>query len=156
MKLAIASEHAGYNLKNEIYKYLREKGMQVEDLGVYSDEPTDYPLIAAGLAERVVEGEFNKGILICGTGIGMSIAAGKVPRVRAALCTDPYMAKMAREHNNSNVLCLGSWITGLELSFAIVDAFLQSEFTGNQHTQRIDLTNQLEDKYGSRIGRGIL
>lgn len=156
MKLAIASEHAGFSLKNDIFKYLREKGIQVEDLGVYSDGPVDYPLIAAGLGERVVEGEFSKGILICGTGIGMSIAAGKVPRIRAALCTDPYMAKMAREHNNSNVLCLGAWITGLKLSFAIVDAFLQSEFTENQHTRRIDLINQLEDRYGSRIGSGVI
>lgn len=147
MKLAIASEHAGYGLKEDIVKYLTQKGYHIEDLGVKSDEPTDYPYIAAGLAERVAEGEFDRGILICGTGIGMAMAAGKVPGVRAGLCTDPFMAKMTREHNNANVLCLGAWITGLKLSFAIVDAYLESEFTGGRHLPRVKLIEDLEKKY---------
>lgn len=150
MKLAIASEHAGYGLKEEILKYLTEKGYTIEDIGVQSDEPVDYPYIAAGLAEMVVKGEYDRGILICGTGIGMAIAAGKVPGVRAGLCTDPFMSRMTREHNNANVLCLGAWITGLKLSFSIVDAYLEAEFTGGRHSPRVKQIEALEKKYGSR------
>ena len=144
MTIAIASEHAGYDLKEELIIHIREMGIEVADLGVQSDEPVDYPFIAAGLAERVVRGEFDRGILICGTGIGMSLAAGKVRGVRAALCTDPFMARMSREHNDANVLCLGSWITGVRLSYAIVDAYLQSEFTEDRHRRRIDQISEIE------------
>lgn len=151
MKIAIASEHAGFDLKEKIKDYLMEKGYDVTDLGADTDEPIDYPFIAAGLAERVAVGEFNKGILLCGTGIGMTMAAGKVPGIRAALCTDPFMAQMTREHNDANVLCLGAWITGLKLSYAIVDAFLQSEFTGGRHERRVNLIGELENRYGSKL-----
>ena len=151
MKIAIASEHAGFELKEKVKEYLKEKGFDVYDLGASSSEPIDYPFIAAGLAERVAKGEFDKGILLCGTGIGMAIAAGKVPGIRAALCTDPFMAKMSREHNDANVLCLGAWITGLKLSFEIVDAYLNAEFTGGRHERRVNLIGELEKKYGSNI-----
>ena len=149
MKIAIASEHAGYDLKVKLIPYIREKGIEVEDLGADSDEPIDYPYIAAGLSEKVARGEYDRGILICGTGIGMSLAAGKVPGVRAALCTDPFMSKMSREHNDANVLCLGAWITGLKLSYAIVDAYLDSEFTEDRHRRRIDLIAEIERGYRS-------
>lgn len=152
IKIAIASEHAGFELKEKIKKYLIEKGYYIADIGAGSDEPIDYPFIAAELAERVSKGEFNKGILLCGTGIGMTMAAGKVPGIRAALCTNSFMAKMTREHNNANVLCLGAWITGLKLSFAIVDAFLESEFTGGRHERRVNLIRELENKYNSKLG----
>lgn len=151
MKIAIASEHAGYALKEEIVKYLKENSYEIHDIGAKSDEPIDYPFIAADLSERIAKGEFEKGVLICGTGTGMAIAAGKVPGVRSALCTDPYMAKMAREHNDVNVLCLGTWITGLKLSIAIVDEFLKSEFNGGRHTRRVNQIAELERKYGSKL-----
>jgi len=144
MRIAIASEHAGYDLKEHLVSYLRKKGIEVEDLGAQSETPVDYPPIAAGLAQRVAEGEFDRGILICGTGIGMSLAAGKVTGIRAALCTDPFMARMAREHNDAQVLCLGAWITGLRLSYAIVDAYLESEFTEDRHRRRIDQISEIE------------
>jgi len=148
MKIVIASEHAGFNLKEEIKKYLTEKGFNVTDLGTNSDKPTDYPFIAADLAEKVAKGAFKRGILICGTGAGMAIAAGKVPGIRAALCNDLFIAKMTREHNDANVLCLGSWITGSKLSFAIVDMFLRSRFRGGRHLNRINLIKELEKRYG--------
>ncbi len=151
MKIAIASEHAGYELKEKIKAHLIEQGHEVSDLGAASSEPIDYPFIASGLAERVALGEYEKGILICGTGIGMAIASGKVPGVRAALCTDAYMAKMTRQHNDANILCLGAWITGLGLSLDISDAFLQHEFTGGRHIPRVDKIRQLEERYGSKI-----
>jgi ribose 5-phosphate isomerase B len=153
LKIAIASEHAGYKLKEKLVDYLRQKGHEVKDLGAQSDQSVDYPYIATGLAERVAKEEYECGILICGTGIGMSLAAGKVPGIRAALCTDTFMAKMAREHNNANVLCLGSWITGSKLSYAIVDAYLEAEFTEKRHRRRIDQIKDIEQKY-SRNARG--
>ncbi len=154
MKIAIASEHAGFELKEKLVSYLREKGMVVDDLGARSDQPIDYPFLAAGLAEKVAAGEYERGILICGTGIGMSLAAGKVPGARAALCTDPFMARMSREHNDANVLCLGAWITGLRLSYAIVDEYLESQFTGGRHNRRLEQITQIEKKYqaGSEDG----
>jgi ribose 5-phosphate isomerase B len=151
MKIAIASEHAGYELKEKLVKYIREKGPIVEDIGAKSDKPIDYPYIAEGLARRVAKGEFDLGILICGTGIGMSLAAGKVPGVRPALCTDPFMSKMARQHNNANVLCLGAWITGSKLSYAIIDAFLEGEFQGDRHLRRINQITEIERKYIGKI-----
>ena len=151
MKIAIASEHAGFELKEKIKAYLMEKGVEVDDLGAASSEPIDYPFIAAGLAEKVAQGLYEKGILICGTGIGMSMAAGKVPGIRAALCTNAYMARMTRQHNDANVLCLGAWITGLGLSLEIVDMFLQYAFTSGRHIPRVDKIRQLEERYGSEI-----
>ena len=151
MKLAIASEHAGFELKEQIISYLREKGYEIDDLGAKSDEPIDYPNIAANLAEKVVTDEYNRGILICGTGIGMSIAAGKVPGARAGLCTNAFMAKLTSEHNNTNILCLGAWITGSKLSFNIVDAYLEAEFTKGRHVNRVNLIEELERKYCSRL-----
>ncbi len=147
MKIAIASEHAGYHLKQEIVAFLGDNDIEVSDLGAQSDNSVDYPYIAADLAEQVASGVFDFGILVCGTGIGMSMAAGKVPGVRAALCTDPYMARMAREHNDANVLCLGAWITGARLSLAIVQAYLDSEFKGQRHLRRIKKIQEVEKRY---------
>jgi ribose 5-phosphate isomerase B len=153
-KIAIASEHAGYELKEKLKLELIKNGYELTDLGVKSDEPADYPYIAANLAERVVKGEFFKGILLCGTGIGMTIAAGKVPGARAALCTNSFMAKMAREHNDANILCLGAWITGYRLTFEIVEEFLNSDFSGGRHERRIGLIKELEEKYSASCLRG--
>lgn len=155
MKIAIASEHAGYDLKEKLVEYLRNKGFEVDDLGAQSDEAIDYPFIASGLAEKVMNAEYDCGILICGTGIGMSLAAGKVPGIRAALCTDPFMSQMAREHNNANVLCLGAWITGLKLSYAIVDAYLDAEFNAGRHARRVAQIGEIEQKYSRSTGSSV-
>jgi ribose 5-phosphate isomerase B len=147
MRIAIASEHAGFELKEKLVTHLRGKGISLDDLGARSDQPIDYPAVASDLAERVARGEYTRGILICGTGIGMSIAAGKIPGIRAALCTDPFMARMCREHNDANVLCLGAWITGSRLSIAIVDAYLETRFAGDRHQRRVSQIREIELRY---------
>jgi ribose 5-phosphate isomerase B len=157
MKVAIASEHAGFGLKEKLKLHLKEKGVAISDLGTNSDQPVNYPPIAADLSERVVKGEFDLGILICGTGTGMAMASGKVPGARSALCTDQYMAKMAREHNNANILCLGAWIVGIRIAYEITDTFLGTNFTGGRHIRRIEMITELERNYSTNYGkRGIL
>lgn len=147
MKVILSSEHAGYELKEKLVAYLRQKGVDCHTDGAESDTPINYPPIARRLCERVASGEFDLGILICGTGIGMSLAANKVPGIRAALCTDPFMARMARQHNNANVLCLGAWITGLKLNYEIVDTYLQSAFAGGRHEQRVAQIMEIEQAH---------
>ena len=149
-QVAIASEHAGYELKEYLKKHLMEMGYTVTDTGAQSSEPTDYPDIAAELSIAVAGGMYDKGILICGTGIGMSIAAGKVPGIRAALCTDAFMSKMSVKHNNANILCLGGWITGTRLSAEITMAFLEAEFEGGRHERRITRIAEIEADFRHR------
>lgn len=151
MKVAIASEHSGYYVKEDLLEYIRELGHEIHDLGAQSDEPTDYPYIAARLAKRVSKSEYELGILICGTGIGMSIAASKIPGIRAAVCTDSFSAKMAREHNDANILCLGAWITGKKINYEIVNAFLSSKMTEERHIRRINLIREIEQKVLNNI-----
>lgn len=146
MKIAIASEHAGYQVKEDLVRYISELGHEVFDLGSQSDKPIDYPYIAVRLAKRVVDGEFQLGILICGTGIGMAIASSKVPGTRPALCTNSFSAKMAREHNDANILCLGAWITANKINYDIVDTFLVSNFTHGRHEARVNLIKEIERK----------
>ncbi len=138
MKIAIGSDHAGFELKETIKTFLKEKGIEVIDFGTYSEERVDYPDYAIPLAESVANGEEDFGILICGTGIGMSIAANKVKGIRASLCSDVYSAHSAREHNNANVLCLGGRVLGKELAKEIVDKWLSSSFLGGRHKRRVD------------------
>ena len=121
--LAIASDHGGFALKQEIMAHLRATGVEFEDLGTYSEESCDYPVYAEKLGKAVAAGDYEKGILICGTGIGISIAANKIHGVRAALCGDCYSAEMCRRHNNANVLALGGRVLGVELAKRIVDTF---------------------------------
>jgi ribose 5-phosphate isomerase B len=135
----IGSDHAGYDLKGVIKKYLTEKGTKVVDLGCFSADSVDYPDIAREVGEKAVEEKNSLGILICGTGIGMMMSANKLPGVRAAVCTHQLMAKMARMHNDANVLCLGSRIIGEELAKNIVDTFLETEFENEErHRRRIE------------------
>lgn len=148
MKIAIASEHAGFDLKDLIKQHLLKNGHAVEDLGSDSDTPIDYPDIAAGLGRRVVAGEFERGILICGTGVGMSMAACKVSGVRAALCSNSYMAAMCVKHNDANVLCLGSWVTGSRTALDMVDHYLAASFEGGRHARRIARMAELEKELG--------
>lgn len=145
MRAAIGSDHGGFRLKNEVINHLKEQGVACQDFGTYSEEGCDYPDVAVVVAEAVARGDFDFGILICGTGIGMSIAANKVRGVRAALCHDPYSAQMAREHNNANVLTMGQRVIGTGLALAVVDAWLKASFsTEDRHRRRVNKINALD------------
>lgn len=136
--IAIGCDHGGINLKEIIKKFLDEKGLEYKDFGTYSTDSCDYPDYAKAVCEGVISGECEKGILICGTGIGMSIAANKIDGIRAAHVTDTYSARMTKEHNNANVICLGERITGCDLALEIVNAYLNAEFQGGRHQNRVD------------------
>ena len=141
----IGCDHAGYEIKNDIAKYLEENNIEYKDLGC-NGEKVDYPVIAEKVCTGVLEDvENNKGILVCGTGIGMSIAANKIKGIRAAHCTDEYSSKYTRLHNNANVLCMGARITGSGLALEIAEVFLNTEFEGGRHQRRIDLIDRLEE-----------
>lgn len=137
-KIIIASDHGGFNLKKQIIEYLKNKGYDYEDCGCYTQESCDYPIYAKKVAEAVINDNV-KGILVCGTGIGMSIAANRYKGIRASHCTDTFSARMTRLHNNSNILCLGERITGIGLALDIVDIWLHTEFEGGRHQKRIDM-----------------
>ncbi len=142
--IVLGCDHGGLNLKAYIEKYLDENGIKYEDVGTYSPESCDYPDIAKAAAEKILSGEAEKGILICGTGIGMSIAANKIKGIRAAHVTDTYSAKMSKEHNNAHIICLGERITGLDLGLEIVKAYLSAEFQGGRHEKRVEKIMNLE------------
>lgn len=142
--LAIGCDHGGFELKNRIKKHLEEKGIAYKDFGTFDETSCDYPDIAKDVCDSIVKGESDKGILVCGTGIGMSIAANKIKGIRAAHLTDVYSAKMTKMHNNANVICLGGRVTGEELAFMIVDMWLETEFAGGRHQKRIDKISGLE------------
>ncbi|MBE6571524.1 MAG: ribose 5-phosphate isomerase B [Ruminococcaceae bacterium] len=148
MKLYIACDHAAIEMKDEITAYLREKGHDVEDLGINVGEKIDYPVAAEKVARKVVADNTSRGILICGTGIGMSIAANKVKGVRAAAVSEVYSAKLTRIHNNSNIICFGARVIGIETAKMIVDAYLEAEFEdGGRHAARVDLITKLEENF---------
>ncbi len=137
--IAIGSDHGGFDLKEKVIAHLKERGMEVKDVGCYDKSSCDYPVYGRAVAEAVASGECENGIVICTTGIGISITANKVKGIRAALCTDPLMAKLTRLHNNSNVLALGAGIVGPNLALEMVDVFLDTEFSGDaRHQRRID------------------
>ena len=145
MTVAIASDHAGYALKNVLVDYIKELGFSIDDLGCDSEESVDYPVYAEKLCRALVAGKYDRGILVCGTGIGMSMAANKIPGIRAALCSDCYCAEMTRKHNDANVLCLGGRVLGTELAKKIVDTYLSSGFSGAEsHSRRIAMIKDLE------------
>ena len=144
--LAIGCDHGGFELKNHIISYLKEQGMEIKDFGTYDENSVDYPDIAKKVCASITSGECERGILVCGTGIGMSIAANKVKGIRAAMCTDVYSAKMTKQHNNTNVLCLGGRVTGRELAFMICDTWLSEEFMGGRHQNRIDKITAIEQE----------
>ena len=146
MRIAVGADHGGYELKQRIAEYLIAQGHQVQDFGTHSAEPADYPDMAAPLARAVAAGEAERGVLVCGTGIGMSMTANKIPGIRAAVCTDCYMARMAREHNDAHILCLGGRVLGIGSALDIVQVFLSSEFAGGRHARRVDKISALEGK----------
>ena len=142
--LALGADHGGYELKNCIKEYLLEKGIEVKDFGTNGPESVDYPIYAKMVAEAVTSGEAEGGILFCGTGIGISIAANKIKGIRCAHLSDPYSARLTKEHNNANVIALGGRVIGEELAKDIVDAWLNAEFMGGRHQNRIDIISELE------------
>lgn len=139
LRIAIGSDHGGYEYKEQIVSHLKEKGYECVDVGTYSTDSCDYPVIARAVTTKITTGEADRGILICGTGIGMSIVANKVKGIRAALCGDTFSAKASRAHNNSNVLCLGERVIGINLAMDIVDIWLESKFEGGRHQRRVDM-----------------
>lgn len=142
----IGCDHAALHMKNDIIGYLNDKGYNVEDLGPYTPESVDYPVYAEKVGLAVTEDKGSLGILICGTGIGMSLAANKVKGVRAAACSEVYSAKLTRMHNDANVLCLGARVIGIETAKMMVDAFVETEFEGGRHQRRVDMITALEEK----------
>jgi ribose 5-phosphate isomerase B len=146
MKIAIGSDHAGFELKEHLRKYLKERGLDVVDLGPADETPVDYPEIAMAVAEKVSTGKIPRGILICGTGIGMSMVANRFPGVRATLCHDLYTARMSREHNDSNLLALGGRLLGKEIAREIVRVWLDAEFQRGNHQRRLDQIAVLDEK----------
>ncbi len=144
--IAIASDHGGFELKNEIIKHLESKGYTLKDYGTYTTDSCDYPIYGEAAARAVASGECEKGIIICGTGIGISISANKVKGIRAALCGDCYSAEYTRLHNDANILALGARTTGSGLALKIVDTFLSTEFEGGRHARRVALISEIEDK----------
>jgi RpiB/LacA/LacB family sugar-phosphate isomerase len=149
-KIIIASDHAGFNLKEKLKPYLEKKGLQVKDLGAYSKDRCDYPKFAYCLAKEVSSGRFKRGILICKSGIGNSIVANKVPGVRAALCYNAIAARLSREHNDSNVLVLGSYFVNLRSAKRIVDLWLKTEFLGGRHKRRLVQISKIEREIRGR------
>lgn len=146
--IALGSDHGGFELKQEIIKYLKEKGLGYIDLGCYDATRCDYADYGEAVALAVVNGEADRGIVICGTGIGISISANKVPGIRCALCGDVYSATYTRYHNDSNVLALGGRVVGAGLALEIVEAWLTHDFQGGRHLNRINKITALEEKYG--------
>lgn len=141
--IAVGCDHGGYALKCEILKHLDEKGIEYKDFGC-NGERAEYPMIAKEICDKIVKNEYNNGILICGTGIGISIAANKIKGIRAAVCSETYTAKYTRLHNNANVLCLGGRVIGVGLACEIIDTFFSTDFEGGRHQERLDMISNLE------------
>lgn len=145
MRIAIGGDHVGQILKPEIIEYIESLGHEVKDFGPYSTERTDYPIYAEQVSEAVANGEFDRGILICGTGVGISIAANKINGIRCVCCSEPYSAKLSRQHNDTNVLAFGSRVIGLELAKMIVQEWLDEGYEGGRHSRRVEMIAGLED-----------
>lgn len=146
MKIAMGNDHAAVELKQEIKRYLEEKGHEILDLGVHSTKSCNYPEYGEAVGRAVTQGKADCGILICGTGVGISIAANKVDGVRAAVCSEPVTARLVKEHNNANIIAFGARIVGTETAKAIVDAYLGAEFQGGRHQTRIDMIHEIEKR----------
>ena len=146
MKIAIGCDHVGYELKKKVIDHLTEKGHEVVDFGTNSTERTDYPIYGEKAANAVASGEFDRGIVICGTGIGISISANKVKGIRCVVCSEPYSALLSRQHNDTNMLAFGSRVVGGDLALMIVDAWLSGEYEGGRHARRVQMISDIENK----------
>ena len=147
MKIALGSDHGGYRLKETIKKHLESKGIEYIDCGTNSEESVDYPEFGKKVGEAVANGDCDRGIVVCGTGIGISLAANKVKGIRCALCGDTFSAKMSREHNNANMLSIGQRVVGEGLALEIVDIWLETEFEGGRHQNRVQKISEIETEY---------
>ena len=143
MKIAIGSDHAGFYLKEDLIKYLEEKNIEVTDMGPFDDSRVDYPDYGHAVGHEVIDNKMDFGIVICGSGIGISISANKVKGIRAALCSEPYSARLARRHNDANVLAMGARLIGHDMAIEIVEAFLDEKFEGGRHINRV---NKIEEE----------
>ena len=144
-KIVLGADHGGYELKNVIKAHLESRGFEVSDVGTNSANSCDYPVFASRLCNKIQNGEAELGILVCGTGIGMSMAANKHHGIRAACCSDTFSARLTRLHNNANVLCLGARVLGAGLALDLVDAFVNAEFEGDRHIKRLSLIEDIEN-----------
>ena len=146
MKIGIGNDHVGYEMKQEIIDHLKERGYEVVDYGAYSSDRCNYPVYGEKVAKAIVNGEVDLGVLICGTGVGISLAANKVKGIRACVCSEPYTAKLSRMHNNAQIIAFGARVIGPELAMMIVDEFLNAEFQGGRHAERVGLITEIENR----------
>lgn len=146
MKIGIGNDHAAVDMKNEISEYLKEKGYEVVNYGTDSNESCDYPVYGEKVGEAVAHGDVDLGILICGTGVGISLAANKVEGIRAVVCSEPYTAKLSSQHNNTNILAFGARVIGIETAKMIVDEWLNAEFMGGKHERRVNMLMDIEKR----------
>lgn len=153
MRVAVGADHAGYRYKADLAERLRDAGHEVLDLGTDSEAPADYPDFAHAVARAVAEGRADRGVLVCGSAVGVTVAANKVPGVRAATCHDCYSARQGVEHDDMNVLCLGERVVGIALARTVLDAFLAARFSGvDRHVRRLGKVKAIEDRYLRREG----
>ena len=145
MRIAVGCDHGGFEHKNAIAEHLKSRGFEVEDFGILELHSVDYPEIAVKVAKSIVSGENDLGILVCGTGIGMSLAANKVKGIRAAACSEHFSAKYTRMHNDSNILCLGGRVIGIGTALELADLFVDTKFEGGRHQRRVDMINDIEN-----------
>jgi ribose 5-phosphate isomerase B len=147
-RIAIGNDHSAVDMKNEIRAYLEEKGYEIVNVGTDSTESFAYPISGYKVGKLVADGEVDGGILICGTGVGISLAANKVRGVRCCVCSEPYSAKLSREHNNSNIIAFGARVIGIEMAKMIVDSWLSAEFQGGRHEKRVAMITEIEETQG--------
>jgi len=144
LKVALGADHGGFELKETIRRHLETQGIEVQDFGTHSKDSVDYPKYGFAVGSAIIKEKADLGIVVCGTGLGISMAANKIPGIRAAVCSETFSARMAREHNNANILALGARVIGVGLALDIVDIFLKTEFTGGRHALRISLISDIE------------
>lgn len=144
MKLAIGNDHTAVEMKKQIMLYLQQQGIEVIDLGTNDSGSFNYPVSGYKVAKLVAAGEVDGGVLICGTGVGISLAANKVKGIRACVCSEPYSARLSKQHNNTNIICFGARVVGIEIAKMIVDEWLNTEFEGGRHQKRVDMITEIE------------
>ncbi len=147
MKIIVGSDHIGRPLKDGLCEHLKQQGIEVDDIGSYDDTPVDYPDVAQSLAEAVARGEYDRGLLVCGTGIGMAIVANKVPGVRAACCHDPYSAERARKSNDAQIITMGAQVIGAETAKSLMDIWMKSDFAGGRSAPKVEKIKALDEHY---------
>ena len=154
MKLAIGNDHVAVDMKNEIKAYLEAKGIQVVNVGTDTPDRFNYPVSGYKVAKLVASGAVDGGVLICGTGVGISLAANKVKGIRACVCSEPYTARLSKQHNNANIIAFGARVIGVEMAKMIVDEWLSAEYQGGRHQDRVDLITEIEDTGALRAADG--